>query len=235
MRWFRFLLICTVMATTAVPAPAGWIFHKKKPDPAVRVPELLVIVRTDPDEHKRAAAAGELRQFDTKAFPQIVPILVEVLRQDAKSSVRLEAAQSLSRIRPVSQEAGMALEYAAGNDANLRVRIQARTSLVYYRISGYHSPKKEASPAKAMKPSTGEPPLASPEISANSGRLVPIPSTPIPAVKKAPEANKPPVADPDAKPLPVGPPKSPPVLAEPPRLNLPPEQGPELVPPPQGS
>ena len=45
----------------------------------------------------------ELRQFDTKAFPDIVPILADVLRTDAKASVRLEAAQSLARIRPVSQ------------------------------------------------------------------------------------------------------------------------------------
>jgi hypothetical protein len=233
MRWSRFLLVSVVIAVMAAPAPAGFLLKKKKkPNPVERVPELLAIVKTDPDDHKRASAAQELRQFDIKTFPDIVPILADVLRTDAKASVRLEAAQSLARIRPVSQEAGMALEHAASNDAALRVRMQARTSLVYYRLSGYHSPKKETAPGKPTGPDKGEPPLAPSDVSPKSPRLVPVPNPSGPHVKPVKPA-KPPTADPEARPLPMGPARSPLVPTEPPKLDPPPTnaQGPPLTPP----
>src|SRR5262249_31497626 len=128
MRWSRFPLALGVLAALAVAAQAGIFFNKKpKPKPAERVPELIVTVKTDKDDHKRAAAAAELRQYDPKAFPDMVPILVDVLLHDANSGVRLEAAQSLGRIRPISQEAGWALEQAASKDDSMRVRMQAKT------------------------------------------------------------------------------------------------------------
>ena len=83
-----------------------------KPSPAERVPELIVIVKTDKDESKRAAAAEELRQYDPAANPDIVPVLIDVLMNDAKPAVRTEAAETLGKLRPVSQEAGWALEQA---------------------------------------------------------------------------------------------------------------------------
>jgi hypothetical protein len=241
MSWSRFLFTLAFLALWAGLAPGGILFKKHtKPAPAQRVPELLLAVKTEPDEHKRAAAAAELRQYDPKVFPEIVPILADVLHNDAKAGVRLEAAVSLSRIRPVSQEAGMALEQASTNDPALRVRMQARTSLVYYRLSGYHSPKKKDPPPGKQPPmiNTQEPPLAEPIVTPNNGRLAPVP--------KAPNTTEPPAAVskpvrpiPDisvAQPLPNGPAKSPLVPAQPPKLETPPpppakEQGPSLNPP----
>jgi HEAT repeats len=243
MSWSRFLLTAALLALLAGPAPAGILFKKHtKPDPAQRVPALMLIVKTDPDEHKRAAAATELRQYDTKAFGDIVPILADVLRSDTKASVRLEAAQSLSRIRPVSQEAGLALEQAASNDPALRVRMQARTSLMYYRLSGYHSPKKkESAPPKTISGNTAEPPLAVfPPPPPGNGRLTPIPKPagsgepPVEVSKPAPVRPIPDISV--AQPLPAGPAKSPLVPTPAPKLETSPpppaqEQGPPLNPP----
>jgi hypothetical protein len=241
MSWSRFLTTSALLALLAGPTSAGILFKKHaKPDPAKRVPELLLIVKTDPDEHKRASAAGELRQYDTKAFADIVPILADVLRTDAKAGVRLEAAQSLSRIRPVSQEAGLALEQAAASDPALRVRMQARTSLMYYRLSGYHSPKKkDFAPPKTIAGSTAEPPLADPPPTANKGRLAPVPKpadsgTPVEVSKPVPLKPIPDISV--AQPLPNGPVKSPLVPTPAPKLETPPpppaqEQGPPLNPP----
>ena len=63
----------------ATSASAGInLFAKKpKPVPEKRVPELLVMVKTDGDENKRYEAAEELRQYDPTLFPQIVPTLIE--------------------------------------------------------------------------------------------------------------------------------------------------------------
>ncbi len=159
MTWQRLLAIL-MAAALAAPAQAGLIFGKKKAapvDPAQRVPELLGLVKSAPDEGKRAEAASELRKYDTQAFADIVPVLIDVLANDPKASVRLEAAQSLGRLRPISQAAGQALEQALANDPSLRVRLQCRTSLLHCFWSGYRSPKKDAPP-----PQTKEPPLAPP-------------------------------------------------------------------------
>ncbi len=141
----------------AGPTYAGIFFGRKnkKPTPMERVPELLALVKSDGDESKRAAAAQELRMYDPNQFPMIVPVLVDVLLTDAKPSVRAEAAQSLGKMRPITQQAGMALEQSLANDASMRVRLQARSSLLQYHWSGYHSARKDD-----LVPQTKEPPLA---------------------------------------------------------------------------
>ena len=77
----------------------------------------------------------------------------------------VEVVQALGKLRPISQEAGLALE-AALNDAVWRVRWQARQTLLGYRLSGYKSPPKpeEAPPAVAAsgKPTTNTVPTATP-------------------------------------------------------------------------
>jgi hypothetical protein len=143
------------------------LFGKKnKTPPQQRVPELIGIVKLDKDNHKRESAAEELRQYDPAQFPEIIPVLIDVLQTDPSVGVRIEAATSLGRLRPISVPAGQALEKAASSDSNLRVRLQARTSLTYYQLSGYHTPKagnpKEVTTGPALKggPTTDEPPLA---------------------------------------------------------------------------
>lgn len=126
MRWYHVSLSLLTVAVLVLPASAGFLFGKKtKPNPTERVPELIVIVKTDKDESKRVDAAKELREYDTTVFKDIVPILIDVLLHDAKSSVRSEAAESLGKIRPISQDAGWALEEAHAKDSSMRVRLQA--------------------------------------------------------------------------------------------------------------
>jgi hypothetical protein len=206
----RLFLILVLLPTLTAPASAGVFFgKKKKPNPGDRVPELLVTVKTDGDENKRARAAEELRQFDAAGHPEVVPILIDVLLNDKKPAVRAEAAQSLGKLRPVSQEAGQALEQALAKDPSMRVRLQARSALLQYHWSGYRSAsKKDAPPPFESK----EPPLAEagPQLAPASmapapARLTPQPApapTPVPVPALAP----PPALTPSgARPLPVGP------------------------------
>jgi hypothetical protein len=250
MRWCVCLLLVGIaMAWSVAPCEAQLFGSKKsKTPPQQRVPELIVIVQQDKDSHKRVEAAEELRQYDPQQFPEIVPILIEALQNDASSSVRIEAAISLGRLRPISVPAGQALEKAASVDANLRVRLQARTSLTYYQLSGYHAPKtKEAPPGPALKGNTTEePPVVSGQNEqwwkggqpnpAGSTAYRPLPSGP-PASKLVPVVNGPPQAQPPAQPQPQTPPQTvetaPPPLASPPSPQwVPtPEQGPSLTPP----
>jgi HEAT repeats len=139
MSFSRFLVALGLMLAVMAPARAGILFGKKQ-NPAQRVPQLITVLKTDPSESAREKAAAELRDYDPTAFPEITAVLVDVLQHDPKPGVRVEAAQSLSKLRPVSQEAGMALEEAT-RDSSLRVRWQARSSLLSYRLSGYRSQK----------------------------------------------------------------------------------------------
>jgi hypothetical protein len=217
MKSWRITLALLTAAALALPAPAGILFGKKTkpPTPAERVPELIVIVKTDKDESKRASAAEELRQYDPAAFSDIVPVLIDVLMNDAKPAVRVEAAESLGKLRPVSQEAGWALEQAQEKDSSWRVRTKARYVLMTYHWAGYHTdPKLKEGPA-----------IANPKDQpAEKGKVVvtPVPGAPkpptVPPIRPANgESQAPPLADPNAKltpvpaprPLPTGPTQSP--------------------------
>jgi hypothetical protein len=164
MKYRRFLLALGFVAVLAGPAKAGFFFNKHaKPNPAQRVPQLLLILKTDADENKRVNAAKELLEFDPKAFPEMIPILIDVLKHDQKAAVRVEVVQTLSKLRPISQEAGMALEAAVG-DPSWRVRWQAHQSLLGYRISGYRSPPKPQNtsppaPTVGKQSTNGVPPV----------------------------------------------------------------------------
>jgi hypothetical protein len=162
MRRLQGVLLLVIALAWVAPAPAQWIFAKKqKMNPSQRVPELILIVKTDSDERKRTHAAEELRDYDSAAFTEIVPVLVDVLQHDKKMNVRLEALNSLARIRPVSVRAGQAIEKAAAEDESWRVRLQAKTSLPKYHLAGYLSRKSEPTPIQNR--GTEEPPLAAPK------------------------------------------------------------------------
>jgi hypothetical protein len=153
-----FILAVFVSALTVSPSPAGIPFFGKhtKPNPNERVPELLNLIATSNDEHKRSTAVEELRQYDVAAFPDMIPLLLEVLAKDPKPAVRSEAAETLSKLRPVSKQVGKALELAQNQDPSMRVRIQARHALLHYHWSGYHSSKKD----DPLVLQTNEPPLS---------------------------------------------------------------------------
>jgi len=186
-----------------LPAPAQWIFARKaKVNPTQRVPELIVTVKVDADERKRAQAAEELRDYDTKVFTEIVPVLTDVLLHDKKASVRSEALTSLAKIRPVTTIAGQALEKAAADDESLRVRLQAKADLPKYHLAGYAARRNESAPAK--KKQTDEPPLGpAPTTKAASPvpKLQPLPADtsfprPLPPGVALPTSKTPPIAGP---------------------------------------
>ena len=226
---YRILLVPLLVAALATTARAGIIFSKKpKVVPEKRVPELLAIVKNDGDENKRYDAAAELRQYDPTQFPLIVPTLIEVLMTDKKASVRSEAAQSLSKLRPVSEQVVPALEHARDKDESLRVRMQARSSLLGLHWLGIRSDPGKLKQDGPAPPTTKEPPLAPPAIA-------PLPMThePMPRILGVPVARPiqppepilspppaPSIVTPPApvinrapgtlQPLPVGPPATPP-------------------------
>ncbi len=170
------LLLLFPMAWAA-PSHAQWVFAKKtKTNPSQRVPELILMLKTDGDERRRAGAAEELRDYDSVAFTEIVPVLVDVLRSDKKQNVRVEALNSLMKIRPVTQLAGQAIEKAAADDEAWRVRWQAKTALARYHLAGYVSKKVDVAKGKQ----TNEPPLAEP-----MPRYEPLPRVEPPALNPA--------------------------------------------------
>jgi hypothetical protein len=130
-----------VLVAAAAPAPATNLFSGRKNNitPEQRVDQLLMQAQTATETYKRCDAIEELRDFNTTTFPQIVPILVDILHQDKNPSVRAEAARSLGRLRPLTKMAGDALSEAASKDSALRVRWQARTSLAVFNVAGWKS------------------------------------------------------------------------------------------------
>lgn len=225
MSWCRILLVLALALVATTPASAQ-LFGKRpapKGPPAQRVPELLVALKSDIDERKRIAAAEELQHFDLKEFPAIVPSLVEALERDPKTGVRLEVVHALGKLRPVSQPAGLALEKAAAHDASIRVRLQARTALMWYYMAGYTAKGGDQPPTVK----TTEPPLADP----NSKYIPPgnqkhgaIPSVsdyrPLPlGPMQQPQLTPPPLVSPNG-----------PALTPPPPLPVPMSEGPALIP-----
>lgn len=161
MTWSRTLFVPLVLATLAPNASAGFFSRKPKPNPTERVPELLLQLKTSQDEGERTAAAEELRQYDPKSFPDVIPGLIDALGRDASAAVRSEAASSLGRLRPISQQAGYALEQAQNNDAAVRVRLSARQALLQYHIVGYRAAKQPETAAAGNTPNDANKPAGS--------------------------------------------------------------------------
>jgi hypothetical protein len=206
----RLLIIVLLVPALATPAPAGILFGRKKEkiDPKTRVPEVVAALRGDKDADKRARAAEELRNYDPAAFPDVVPALIMALQSDPKPAVRAEAAQTLGKLRPVSQQIGEALEQALATDSSMRVRLQARSSLLSYHWAGYRSAKKTDVPP--LPPPTGatgkEPPViqtAPPPAAKPALKPVPV----APTTRPGPQALTPPV--PSTKEPPLAPPAPP--------------------------
>jgi hypothetical protein len=229
MRFCGFLLGVATMAACCLPAFAGNIFGRHKPNPAERVPQLVVIVKSEPDEDKRGNAVRELRNYDPNAFPDIIPALIDVLQHDAKPSVRAEAATSLSKLRPISQQVGWALEEAT-KDSSIRVRFTARNVLMSYRIGGYRSSGSPDASTPASQQTSGptrgllsifqSKPEAQPQTVSGAATST--------AIHRAGETPPPPLAtDPPSAPAPR--PLPPPLVpASQPKPAQPIEQGPDL-------
>jgi hypothetical protein len=147
------LLILIAFASTG---RAGPFSRKPKPDPVEHVPALIKTLESDADERKRENAAVDLRDYDSRTFPAILPALIESLKNDPSHAVRHEAVNTIGKIRPITQEAGFAIEQAAANDHSFRVRAAAKATLAQWIIFG-HRP----TPTPELN-QTEEPPLAQP-------------------------------------------------------------------------
>ncbi|MCI0680752.1 MAG: HEAT repeat domain-containing protein [Gemmataceae bacterium] len=177
MRSRALLVLITFLVAWSAPANAQLFSRKPSPPPvrtppAQRIGELIVQAKSDRDERKRAAAAEELREFDTKTHPEIISVLADVARSDASAGVRQEALESLAKIRPVSILAGQTLERAAAGDDSWKVRWQAKAALLRYQLAGYHPPKDLPDADLAPKgkgPLTHEPPANPPQPPAKPG------------------------------------------------------------------
>ena len=140
----------------AVPASAGPFRRSPKPDPAVQVPALLETLKNDKDDRARARAASALDEFDGKAFPDILPALSTALATDPSPSVREDAAVAIAKIRPITPQAGYALEQALATDKSVMVKVSVRRALVVYRFLGYFGGSRGD-----LSEQSSEPPLAS--------------------------------------------------------------------------
>jgi hypothetical protein len=180
LRWSYLLVALTLVCATAS-AQAGNIFSRTKKNPAEQVEDLTKTLQTDADERHRKAAAEELAKVDGRAFPAAVTTLIESTLKDPSDNVRIEAAQALGRIRPISAQTAYALEYALANDPSTRVRSAAKSALWQYHVAGYRgnpTAPQTAEPglAPAQRPSA---PTARPTALPTRPAVNPAPSTPV--------------------------------------------------------
>ena len=210
----RLFLVPVVALSLAAPAQAGLFKRSAKPDPTAHVAALIEALKSDKDERARAAAAGELDEYDAKAFPDILPALVEALKSDPSSTVRSKAAESIGKVRPITVTAGYALERAAADDESFKVRVSARTALFKYKFLGHmpgvkveesvEPPLAVGTAVKEMPGGTVLRPTQNPQPTDGPVTAPPLPAAPKPipdGQSKAPkpadtQTDEPPLADP---------------------------------------
>ena len=137
--------------------------------PQSRAKQLVEILRTDPDEDKRIAAATELKGLDPRNNPEIIPGLMASLQKDPSPAVRIEAVKALGDLKPVSEPAGLAMEAARASDPDAKVVEAIRKSLFQYHLNGYRTPESGSpfatetdtpgSKRPAVKPTLGFQPI----------------------------------------------------------------------------
>jgi hypothetical protein len=213
-------LVVVVAVGLSGPARAGIGIFSRKPKgvAAEQVPALVMQLKTDKDDSRRASAAEELRAYDPKAYPEMMTVLTDALLKDASSAVRSEAASTIARLRPINQQAGFALEQAASNDPALRVRMAARQALWQYHLVGYRSGR----PPEAADAKRGPQLPPPPHVATKPGQPHVVAKNPRTGAAETPE---PPLAD--------APPASPPA-ALPPTLLTPPPARPAPAPKAKG-
>src|SRR5262249_53911529 len=101
--------------------------------------------------------------------------------KDPSDNVRIEAAQALGRIRPISAQTAYALEYALANDPSTRVRGAAKSALWQYHVAGYRgnpTAPQTAEPGPAPAPRPAAPPARPPTLPTRPV-TTPVQSTPV--------------------------------------------------------
>lgn len=163
----RWLLVSALFASFATVVdvhaeiPRLGIFRKKNPDkdePQPKSKQIVETLKSDTDEKKRQAAAVQLRDEDPRTNADILPTLIASLQRDPSTAVRSEVAETIGKLKPVSQVAGAALEQTFVSDPSESVRKSSQKALWDYHLNGYRS-----TGANAAMPQTAEPPLAKPK------------------------------------------------------------------------
>jgi HEAT repeats len=140
----------------------------KKPITPERVGQLLTILRSDLNEDNRTHAAEELGRVDASHYPEIIPLLIETMRNDPKPAVRAEVVDSLAKIRPLTKEAGKAIE-TAKEDGSFKVRWHARTAARVYHNAGYQEQEKKVAATPAKSPAAAPRSTTEPAATGQSG------------------------------------------------------------------
>ncbi len=248
-------VLALTLATFAAAAPEaaaidlglGILKRRPRNDAADKVKQLVTTLQSDPDEKHRLAAVGELAGFDTRNHKDVVPTLISSMQKDPAPAVRAEAAESLGKIKPVTQQAALALEAVQSSDPAQSVRDAAKSALFQYHLNGYRSTSTQGATQSE------EPPLATPR-----PMLTTLPTKPLPvkepsftaipnAVGKgvfSHQTVEPPLAKPKSEPLPIPvpvPAATPPIpqpqpqpmpaISAPPTIAVPPLP-PTITPPP---
>ena len=163
-RMRRSLLVVGVVGLVATerPAPAidfGLGLFKRRTTkvdtPLSKAKQLVETLRSDPDEAKRKDAATELKGLDPRTNPEIVPGLVASIQKDPSPAVRIKAVEALGEVKPVSEQAGLALEAAAKADPDAKVREAIGAALWQYHLNGYRTPDS-GSPLSTMTERAGD-------------------------------------------------------------------------------
>ncbi len=245
----RLLMAAAAAALVAPPAPAvdlGFGLFKRKPkgEPAAaKAKQLTTTLGTSPDEAARKQAAEELRSLDPRSNPEVFPALIGALQKDPSPAVRVAAADTVGRLKPVYQPAGIVLDGVAQTDPDPKVREAAQAALFQYHLGGYVTPRGPQASGSAEPPIAARRPTPPPvatfrPITNTVGKGVFYPPTaepplakglqPAPAAKPAPAAPPPallPQPMPPALP-PIPPPAAPSVPTGPlPPVSVPPAGG----------
>ena len=85
-----------------------------------------------------------------------MPALIGTLQRDPSPAVRAEAAESIGKLHPVDQPAGIAMETALSSDPDPKVREAVKSALWQYHLNGYRTPPA----GNPYATQTAEPPLA---------------------------------------------------------------------------
>src|SRR5438552_1571732 len=169
----RWSLVLLGLLFVAVQGGAAGGFSKK-PKSEAHVKRLIDAIRSDPDERKRRAAIGELRDVDPRLHPDMIPTLLGALQKDPAPQVRADAAEAIGQFKLVFPLAGLALEAAAESDPSRAVRQSAQQALWEYHLTGYRSSRG----ADGIAGQTAEPPIARPAAPRHAGGIVPATTTP---------------------------------------------------------
>jgi len=244
--------VLLIVLSVSLPAHAQLfpgILKRPRTEPTP-VPELINQLEGSDQARKRSSAADDLRQYDTKQFPEAVRALIHSLENDVNPSVRAEAAQSLARMRPITQAAGQAVERASSKDPVWRVRMQAWSSLKQMQLAGYRNRGPAAVEDYIANSSPKQPaPPVQPQFQPNAPKSIfvevppqstPLPSDPVPIA--TPVNNSLILTEPEPvqhgvpRPLPVGTPWSTAVPTPPRRISAPELiDAPSITPPPPTS